>query len=168
MRKTAYRPSNDGTGRTPRMALQRELSKRTRAEHDDLLVAMHHLEAALASPAPGREEGWANRVASALPRVCELLRTHVESAEEGDGLCAELLSARPELGYRIEQLRTEHARLLDQAAALGSVVQKGAESAGFADVRQEAASLLAAIRRHHANEVDLIYECFCTDIGVGD
>jgi hypothetical protein len=35
-------------------------------------------------------------------------------------------------------------------------------------LRHEAASFLSLLRQHHAREVDLIFECFWTDIGVGD
>jgi hypothetical protein len=35
-------------------------------------------------------------------------------------------------------------------------------------LRADAAKFLSAIRRHHGWEVDLIYECFWLDIGVGD
>ena len=38
----------------------------------------------------------------------------------------------------------------------------------FAALRREATALLNALRQHHAAEVDLIYECFWVDIGVGD
>ena len=38
----------------------------------------------------------------------------------------------------------------------------------FTDLRRESASFLAKLRQHHAEEVDLIYESFWTDIGVGD
>lgn len=149
-------------------AHQAELSQRTRIEHDDLLLAMNRLEAALASPAPGRAAAWAHRVARELPLVCNHLRSHAESAEGANGLYAELTSARPEIAYRVEQLRTEHARLLDLAAALSDSIQETAGDLNFSDIRGQAAQLLSAFRGHHAREVDLIYECFCTDIGVGD
>ncbi|HQU46964.1 MAG TPA: hypothetical protein PK867_29435 [Pirellulales bacterium] len=145
-----------------------ELSRRTRGEHDDLLAAMHQLEAALASPAPGRAEAWAKRVGRDLRLMREHLRSHVASAETADGLCSELKAARPEMTHRIEQLQTEHGHLLDSAAALADSLHPTETAAAFAAVRQQAAELLELIRAHHAKEVALIYECFCTDIGVGD
>lgn len=151
-----------------RAAQRGELSRRTRAEHDDLIAAIHMLEAALGSPAPQREEAWTNRVARDLRLVCDHLRAHIESAESSEGLCGELSMARPELAYRIEQLRMEHARLLETAVALAQSLHTVELVAEFAAVRQRAAELLASVRGHHAREADLIYECFCTDIGVGD
>lgn len=150
-------------------AAQRDwISRRTRGEHDVLLEAMHRLEAALASPAPGREGRWAGLVAHELRPVRDYLRSHVDSAEGADGLCRELGAARPELEYRVEQLRMEHAKLLDMATALARSVEPAETIADFSSIRQNAADLLGTIRSHYAREVDLIYECFCTDIGVGD
>ncbi len=151
------------------VAAQRDwLSRRTRGEHDFLLEAMHRLEAALASPAPGREGPWSGRVGHELRPVRDYLRAHVESAEGAEGLCRELAAAQPELGYRVEQLRIEHAKLLEMGSALARSVEPAEALADFSSIRQHAADLLAAIRSHYAREVDLIYECFCTDIGVGD
>ena len=150
-------------------AAQRDwLSRRTRGEHDMLLEAMHRLEASLSSPAPGREGPWSGRVAHELRPVRDYLRLHVESAEGAEGLCRELEAARPELAYRVEQVRMEHAKLLEMATALARSVEPAETLADFPSIRQRAADLLATIRSHYAREVDLIYECFCTDIGVGD
>lgn len=144
------------------------LSRRTRGEHDSLLEAMHRLEAALASPAPGREGLWSGRVAHELRPVRDYLSSHVGSAEGAEGLCGELAAARPELGYRVEQLRIEHAKLLEMASALARSLEPAENLADFSSIRQRAADLLGVLRSHYAREVDLIYECFCTDIGVGD
>ncbi|HJT31427.1 MAG TPA: hemerythrin domain-containing protein [Pirellulales bacterium] len=150
-------------------AAQRDwLSRRTRGEHDVLLETIHRLEAALASPAPGREGPWSGRVAHELRPVLGYLRAHVDSAEGVEGLCRELEASRPELAYRVEQLRFEHAKLLEMATALTRSAAPAETIADFSSIRQHAAELLGAIRSHYAREVDLIYECFCTDIGVGD
>ena len=80
------------------------LSERTRAEHDALLAAMHRLEAALGSPAPGREREWATRVARDITPVYEALRLHADSAEGPNGLFSELEAAQPVVASRIEEL----------------------------------------------------------------
>jgi hypothetical protein len=144
------------------------LSQRTRAEHDALLAAMHQLEAALASPAPGREREWASRVAREIMPVYVALRAHAESAECPEGLFAELEFVQPAVAARIAELRQDHRRLLSLCADLCQAVSNGGKMPDFAAVRGQAAELLAALRRHHAFEVDLIFEAFWTDIGVGD
>lgn len=147
---------------------QAELSQRTQVEHDDLLSCMHRLEAALASPAPGRERDWAQRACSELIEVEASLRRHVASAEGERGLFAELDLAQGSVPARVAKLRGEHDQLLEQAQRLTQHLRSLDPLPDFATLRSEAAELLSALRRHHASEVDLIYECFWLDIGVGD
>jgi nucleotide-binding universal stress UspA family protein len=156
---------------------QTTLSQGTRGEHDALLVAMHRLEAALAAAAPGREQAWNARVLKDLGGVQECLAQHVTSAEAPDGLLAEIDLTWPTLVHRVDQLRREHADLLQQAAALRRRVEEywcvewTTEVDGrpeTADIRQQAARLLGALRDHQAREADLIFETFYTDIGAGD
>lgn len=154
---------------TTRTHEQQNVSQRTRVEHDELLIAMHKLEAALGSPAPGRESNWARRVIGDLVSVDSALRAHVASAESETGLFLELLLVRPEMtGGRIERLRKEHGQLLERAASLAGSLNQGDGILDFAALRRQAAELLTAIRSHHAHESDLIFECFWTDIGCGD
>src|SRR5688500_6004671 len=90
---------------------QRSLSERMRAERDDLLEHMHQLEAALASPAPGREREWAARVSQDLNQVRESLQQHILSAEGPCGLFAELDLSRVPIPARVARLREEHHQL---------------------------------------------------------
>lgn len=158
-------------------ARQATLSRGTRDEHDALLVAMHRLEAALAAAAPGREQGWNARVLNDLRGVQEYLDRHVASAEAPDGLLAEIDLTRPTLVRRVDQLRREHTDLLQQAGALQRQVEQlwcvdwttdPDVRPDVADIRQQAARLLNALRDHQAHETDLIFESFFTDIGAGD
>lgn len=149
---------------------QIQLANQTRAEHDALLVAMHGLEAAAAAAARGREHPWNDRVLDNLRKVHLALREHMDSAEGPDGLFAEIDLCRPTLVRRVEQLRSDHARMLEQCAALVTMAEKQCqdECPPFADVRRQAMNLLNCLRRHQATEADLIFESFYTDIGAGD
>jgi hypothetical protein len=163
---------NQVAGTRPRTAgdnpHQRDLSERTRAERDDLVECMHRLEAALASPAPGREREWAARASQDLIQVRESLQQHILSAEGPSGLFAELDLSRVPIPARVTQLREEHHQLLEMAQKLADDLRKSESLPDFMSLRQEAAQFLTLLRRHHASEVDLIYECFWLDIGVGD
>lgn len=145
---------------------QEVLAQQTRDEHDALLVAMHGLEAALAAAARGREQPWSERVLNNLRLVRQALHEHVASAEEPDGLFAEIDLCRPTLVRRVEQVRCEHASLLGQGEKLLASVESNAPDCD--DIRQQAMYLLNALRRHQAAEADLIFESFFTDIGAGD
>jgi hypothetical protein len=129
---------------------------------------MHRLEAALASPAPGREREWANRAATELAEVEASLQRHITSAEGDRGLFAELDSSQGSVPARVEKLRRDHEQMLVQAKQLSRHLQSEDDRVDFAALRNEGEELLAALRRHYSCEVDLIFECFWLDIGVGD
>jgi hypothetical protein len=147
-----------------------KLIQRARTEHDALLDAIHRLEAALTSAAPGREQAWSRQVTEKLGAVVDLLDEHAHSAEAKDGLLAIVGAAQPRLLHRIERLRREHGALHEQASALMRQIEHHApdETPNFHDVRQRTTWLLAAVRHHRAATADLIFEAFSTDVGVGD
>lgn len=147
---------------------QSDLSERTRVQRDDLLECLHRLEAALASPAPGREREWALRVSRELSIVRQSLERHILSAEGPGGLFTELdLTCTPS-ALTTTDLCREHSAILDRVKHLEEVLKVKDQPIDFAAVRREAEQLLNLIRRHNANEVDLILKCFWLDIGVGD
>jgi hypothetical protein len=149
---------------------RQKLLQQARAEHDALLDAVHRLEAALASAAPGREWDWNQQVIEKLATVVDLLDEHGRSAEAEDGLLAMIGSAQPRLLHRVERLRREHVNFVDQARALkGQLEHHGPdELPNFPNIRQRATWLLNAPRHHRAAATDLIFEAFSSDIGVGD
>lgn len=163
-------PSPQPTDRDALAARQAEVASQTRQRHDALLEAMHRLEAALASAAPGREQAWNQRVAQRLGELLARLREHVQAADAPDGLLAVIDATRPTLVHRVDRLRRQHADLLQQAQSLHQQVQHhgDGEVPDFRDIRQRAMWLLNALRHHQAQETDLIFESFYTDIGVGD
>ncbi len=114
----------------------------------------------------GREQPWNDRVQDHLTGIREALQVHVCSAEGERGLFTEIDLPRPTLVRRVERLRRQYHNLVRQAEALAERVNGMA--ADFAEVRQQAAKLLAALRHHQAQEADLIFESFFTDIGSGD
>lgn len=168
-RRTDASPASVTSG-TPTQR-QSTLSRGTREEHDALLVAIHRLEAALAAAAPGREHEWGARVRDDLRLVQEALERHITSAESLDGLFAEI-DLNPHMTGRVEQLRKDHAKLLRQVSDLQEEVEQfwcvEWTTPDFGAVRKHAADLLRALRKHQAQEADLIFETFYTDIGAGD
>ena len=136
----------------------------TSQQHDEIVNALQVLEAALASPATGREDAWLQRVARDLAPVVSAVAQHCRAAEAPDGLVRELEAS---LG-RPRALRTvseDHNRLAQEAEDfLASLSQQ----ADVSLIRTRAAELSAGLRAHQAHEADLIYETFFRDIGVGD
>ena len=147
---------------------QLDVSQRTRQEYDHLLIAMQQLEAALASPAPAREHRWAARAGKDLVAVRDSLEAHILSAEGPGGLFAELSLTCPPVSRRISELRHEHSRLLQMAEDLCLALQPRDLTPDFTALRLQATEFLNLLRQHYGAEVDLVFECFWTDLGVGD
>lgn len=145
----------------------RELSLRARDVHDALTVAIGRLEAALASPAPGRAERWAEQVAADLAVVRKAIDAHIDDVEAPDGLFDEIPIEKPRLATRVERLRDEHIALAATASIVGrKVMSRGGQD--FARIRKELGALLARLRSHRSTEADLVYEAFWDDLGAGD
>jgi BMFP domain-containing protein YqiC len=143
---------------------------RARAERDALVLAMQSLEAALASPAPGRERAWLKQVASSLDELGAAVQQHLASTDAPGGLYQAVDQTWPTLMHRVERLRKEHASLAAQVEALRQQCAGYApdETPNYHDLRRRAHWLLSALRHHQAAEADLIFEAFYTDIGIGD
>ncbi len=61
------------SGANPRVE---EAAAKAARDHEEILSAVHRLEAALASPAPGRETPWKQRAGAALVGVIDSLNMH--------------------------------------------------------------------------------------------
>ena len=136
----------------------------TSAEHEAIVVAIQALEAALASPAPGREDAWRDRIAHDLAGVVRAVVDHCRAAESSGGLIAELEATlgRPRT---LATVSREHERL---AAEASDFLESLAQETDVETIRARAADLTSGLRAHQAHETDLIYEAFFRDIGVGD
>jgi hypothetical protein len=88
-----------------------------RAHRAELRESLSALEKALAGPAPGRVEAWAERVhVAALVELSADLREHVELTEGPEGLHRAVLTAVPRLAGAVRRLVDEHlefTRLVD-------------------------------------------------------
>ncbi len=146
------------------------LLARARVEHDALTDAIHRLESALGSAAPGREQIWLRQVGVKLTMVVDLLNEHARSAETADGLLALISNAQPRLLHRVKRLQQEHVELSRQANVLQQLIESHAanELPDYRDIRRRTTWLLDAIRHHRTAAVDLIFEAFSTDLGVAD
>lgn len=150
---------------------QREsVTTRTQLEQGGLLGMVHQLEQKLASAAPGRERDWTHEVLFDLRRLRDSFREHVESAGREDGLFAELAHAVPNLLSRMERLQQRQEGLLHQLNSLISQIDnhRKVDVPDFSDIRRRTAAAIDEFRMIQALENDLLFECFGTDLGVGD
>ena len=132
-----------------------------RAHRAELRESLSALEKALAGPAPGRVEAWAERVHVALVELSADLREHVELTEGPGGLHREVLSAVPRLAGAVRRLVDEHVEFTRLVDDLLSRVNGD----DVADVRAMGVALLGRLVRHRQAGADLVYEAYEADIG---
>jgi hypothetical protein len=150
---------------------QREGLQTRRADQDRTLDAIHHLEAALGSAAPGREENWLADVLAALTNLNEATIEEQHNADQADSLLSDIARTQPRLRNRVRGLRAQYRQVRDTIQTLREELgaRREANHPDYADVRQRLAWLLSALRHQRSRESDLIYEAyydaFNTDIG---
>jgi hypothetical protein len=141
----------------------------SRADRNASLDALHTVEAALAAPAPGRNERWLAEVLIAIDTLLDALNSQAATDSESTSLLSEIAIDQPRFVSRIERLRREHD---DLRAALRSLRDQIAPVVGVdvdpADIRDRLASVARRLRQHRAREADLIYEAINLNLGGGD
>lgn len=86
---------------------------------------------------------------------------HRQLVEGGKGLFAELADAEPRLQSHVEEIRSEHSLIADQAAVIAAALPtEGYDPEMVARI----STLLAEIADHSRHMVSLAYDAFDTDI----
>lgn len=140
---------------------QRQTLGNRQGDQDRTLAAMHRLEAALESAAPGREQSWQVDVFTALVILYEVALDAAKSADEPDSLLSDIARNQPRLRNRVRGIRIQYLQLQDVTRALMRELQQAHDSPlDVADLRHRLASVLNALRHVRARESDLIYEAY--------
>jgi hypothetical protein len=157
--RSQARPS--GQGRGAFSGAQRAGLDTRQADQDRTLAAMHALEAALGSAAPGREQDWQASVLSALAVLEEATTEEAANAERPDSLLSDIARTQPRLRNRARGVRLQYRHLRDALAGLRQELGEHSGAASdFSDVRQRLGWLLTSLRHQRARESDLIYEAY--------
>ena len=130
------------------------------ADQDRTLAAIHVLEAALSSAAPGREGDWRNEVITALRDLGEATTEEERNAAEPDSLLSDVARTQPRLRNRVRGLRAQYRQVRDTIDSLQPELAREDADLDAADVRQRLAWLLGSLRHQRARESDLIYEAY--------
>ncbi len=136
--------------------------RRHRAE---LRESMSALEDALAAPAVGDRDRWAQRVHVAAVELAGDFRQHVDITEAPDGLHREILTASPRLSGAVATLTREHVLIGGQVDSLLARVGPTEVSTDVDRVRDLGTALLGRLVRHRQRGSDLVYEAYEFDIG---
>jgi hypothetical protein len=148
-------------------APSREEFASQRADQDRTLAAMHDLEAALGSAAPGREQDWRQRVGAALESLSTVVEDEDASARAPDSLLSDLERNHPRLRSRVHGVRAQYTNIRETIGGLRRELANTTDAvADFADVRERLSWLLSALRHQRARESDLLYEAYRDAFGV--
>jgi hypothetical protein len=138
-----------------------------RADQDRTLAAMHDLEDALSSAAPGREEDWRRRVSDALETLGTVVEAEQANSRAPAALLSDLERNHPRLRSRVHGVRAQYVNLGDTIAALRRELSSPSDATtDFVDVRQRCSWLLSALRHQRARESDLLYDAYRDAFGV--
>lgn len=134
-------------------------------DQDRTLAAVHALEAALASAAPGREVRWRDEVLAALSDLDRATAEEASNAELPDSLLSDIKRTQPRLRNRVRGVRAQYRQVRDAIQSLRRELDdphEPGESAtiDYADMRERIGWILTALRRQRARESDLIYEAY--------
>jgi hypothetical protein len=136
-----------------------------RVRRAELYESMSALEQALAAPAPGRLDAWAERVHVALVELVSDFREHIAIAEGPNGVFRRVLSTTPRLSDAVARLTREHAEINDLIDQLLTRVGAAPVSDGVDGVRDLGTALLVRLIQSRQRSADLIYEAYQSDIG---
>jgi len=148
-------------------APSREEFTSQRADQDRTLGAMHDLEAALGSAAPGREHEWRARVDDALETLSTVVAEEEANSRAPDSLLSDLERHHPRLRSRVHGVRAQYTNIGETLVRLRREFSAASNAdPDAADVRERFAWLLSALRHQRARESDLLYEAYRDAFGV--
>ena len=123
----------------------------------DITIAMRALEGAVASRP--QTEGWRTQVDGLVQRLRE---AYVQEMECGTGSEAFALDSTPWIYGRLQMLRREQSRILEELETLHRVC---VEAMDFETLRARVLATMQRITHARQRENDLIYESVDLDLG---
>ncbi|MFP6655889.1 MAG: YbaK/EbsC family protein [Myxococcota bacterium] len=125
-----------------------------------LSLAKKAAEAVIDSPS-----SWQDRLQRALVRLVMAADVHIGETEGPDGVLVEIETAAPRLWHEADNLREEHAELLEACFDLLAELRDGTSTSNL--IRKDVLHLVARFEVHRRRAADLVYEAFGVDIGGG-
>lgn len=145
-----------------------QAARRTLAEHKKLFGLVAQLERHLdRGSREAASASWAEELRSYLAELRDELSAHF-AFEESSQFWEDLAEAFPRAASRISRLVAEHDKILE---SLEKVLGTAGEPTGgrkAASVEVGVRGTIASLRRHEAEEDELIQTLYCDDLGSGD
>ena len=137
-------------------------------EHRACMAVVSEVESIL-DRQPDRGGKWLALLREKLPELRSTLATHF-AGEEGGPLFRQLPIQAPQLSGRLTRLEEEHAGILVSVEALADRAEKleDPEVYELRELNAQVQLLIATIRRHEAEENELVMQANWDEIGDGD
>jgi hypothetical protein len=143
------------------LTAERQAGLETRqADQDRTLDAMHRLERALSSAAPGREPAWLDDVVNALGVLGTVTRDEHHNASQPDSLLSDIARTQPRLRTRVRGVRTAYQQIRDTIDFLLAELAEPGDERNIDELRRRVGWLLTALRHQRSRESDLLYEAY--------
>ncbi|MBI3949695.1 MAG: hemerythrin domain-containing protein [Acidobacteria bacterium] len=117
----------------------------------------------------GQESEWGRRMCDELSAFRRHLQRHFALEEEG-GFMLEVVARMPQASEQVEKLRQEHGetlKVIDELIHDSSLLAYGT-SLSLAELRNRILEVFSTIRRHEAEENELIQQIFYQEVSVAD
>jgi hypothetical protein len=142
-------------------AAQRAGLQERASDQDRTLSAMHQLEAALSSAAPGREARWQESVLAGLVALDQATGSEFDNAQSPDSLLSDVKRTQPRLRTRVRGLRSQYEQMRQAIGVLRQELSEASDdTVDFAEIRERLSWMLTALRHQRARESDLIYDAY--------
>lgn len=137
-------------------------------DHRRCMQAVLELERCL-DRQPDRGGKWLDEVRGCLPRLASTLREHFTDEEAGP-LFSRVPVRHPRLAPRLKSLRDEHERMGEACDRVLARLDdlRDPEVYQLREFNAQLQLLVATIRRHEAEENEILLEAMCDEVGVGD
>ncbi len=138
-------------------------------EHRSCIDAVVALEQILGR-APDRGGDWLGALRGELDDLAAALVAHFEDERDSD-LYAALAMRVPQYSARLEELMAEHEEILTRLAAVREAAEELQDDVELYQLRElnaQAQMLAATIRRHEAEENEMVMRAYWREIGGGD
>ena len=138
-----------------------------RADRDRTQEAVHALEEALGSAAPGRQVDWLNHVRATFGTLAMALSKELADSKRTDSLLSMISRDYPRrFGSRVRQLHEQQDDIYRQVTSLAAQFEDVREDTiDFSDLRLRVDWLMRAIHHRRARETDLVFEAINLDLG---
>ncbi len=147
--------------------VERTLADETLDDHRECMRALARLEDCIDRHPDG--EQWLSRIREELPKLAETLKAHFLDEEQGP-LYRSVPLSKPRFAERLRRLETEHGEMVDavRRATRRAEQLDDPEQHEIRNFNAQLQLLVATIRRHEAEENEIVIAVHWDEVGVGD